>query len=83
MRAAEQVRLNEPGSLPVWMAQQPFWKNYLERRYVRELEVPQRFYDQLAEDADAKSSERLQAQVNEWTEQTELQLTNEALRRWV
>nr|WP_243897574.1 NEL-type E3 ubiquitin ligase domain-containing protein [Pseudomonas asiatica] len=49
MRAADQVRRNETDqSVAVWMVQQPFWRNYLEKRYVRELEVPASFQNQLA-----------------------------------
>lgn len=80
--AADQVRRNETDqSVAEWMLKQPFWKNYLEQHYVRELEVPQRFHDQLAEDADAENAERLQVEVNEWRDRTELQLTIEALQR--
>ena len=82
MRAADQVRRNETDqSVAVWMVQQPFWRNYLEKRYVRELEVPASFQNQLAEDADAEDAARLMAEIRLWTEKTELQLTIEALQR--
>ncbi|MBF8668113.1 hypothetical protein IR012_24675 [Pseudomonas putida] len=82
MRAADQVRRNETDqSVAVWMVQQPFWRNYLEKRYARELEVPASFQDQLAEDANAEDAAKLMAAVRLWTEKTELQLTIEALQR--
>lgn len=84
VRAGEQVRRNETAeSVAVWMVQQPFWRKYLEKRYVRELEVPQSFQNQLAEDTDAGDAARLMAEIRLWTEKTELQLTIEALQRWV
>ncbi|MNO46828.1 putative E3 ubiquitin-protein ligase ipaH4.5 [compost metagenome] len=82
MRAGDQVRRNETDqSVAVWMVQQPFWRNYLEKRYVRELEVPASFQNQLAEDANAEDAARLMAEIRLWTEKTELQLTFEALQR--
>ncbi|MNV93711.1 hypothetical protein D3C71_1884380 [compost metagenome] len=63
------------------MVQQPFWRNYLEKRYVRELEVPASFQNQLTEDANAEDAARLMAEIRLWTEKTELQLTFEALQR--
>lgn len=82
--AGNQVRNNETAeSVAVWMVQQPFWRKYLEKRYVRELEVPQSFQNRLAEDADAGDAARLMAEIRLWTERTELQLTIEALQRWV
>lgn len=82
MRAAGQIRRNETAeSVAVWMVQQPFWRNYLEKRYARELEVPPSFHNQLAEDANAEDTARLMAEVKLWTERTELQLTIQALQR--
>ncbi|MFI7838225.1 NEL-type E3 ubiquitin ligase domain-containing protein [Pseudomonas asiatica] len=82
MRAREEIRRNETAqSVAVWMVQQPFWRKYLEKRYVRELEVPRNFQNQLAEDANAEDAARLMAEIRQWTERTELQLTIEALQR--
>lgn len=81
-RARDEIRRNETaGSLAAWMVQQLFWKTYCESRYARELEVPERFQNQLTEEADAV--DRLMADIRQWTEQTELQLATEALQRWV
>lgn len=82
MRAREEIRRNETAqSVAVWMVQQSFWRKYLEKRYVRELEVPRSFQNQLAEDANAEDAARLMAEIRQWTERTELQLTIEALQR--
>ncbi|GLO41774.1 hypothetical protein PPUN15366_34200 [Pseudomonas putida] len=80
-RAGDQVRRNETaGALAAWMLQRPFWKNYLEKHYVRELEVPASFQNQLAEDLNAEDIAKLMAEIRVWTEKTELQLTINALQ---
>jgi len=81
-RVSDEIRRNETEeTVAAWMLQQPFWRNFLEKRYVYELEVPPRFQSQLAEDASAEDAARLMAEIRQWTEDTELQLTIKALQR--
>lgn len=79
---SDEIRRNETEeTVAAWMLQQPFWRSFLEKRYVYELEVPPRFQSQLAEDASAEDTDRLMAESRQWTEETELQLTIKALQR--
>lgn len=83
-RALNQVRLSETAeAVAVWLVQQPFWKKYLEQRYARQLEVPEHFQQQLPDDPSASEMATLMASIKQWTERTELQLTVEAVERWV
>ncbi|MFK3818636.1 NEL-type E3 ubiquitin ligase domain-containing protein [Pseudomonas sp. NPDC089407] len=80
----DRIRENETAeAVSVWMAEQPFWRRYMEQRYARELEVPEHLQNQLQPDADELAAEALMVQIKQWTEQTELQLTTAALQRWV
>ncbi|MFJ4385405.1 NEL-type E3 ubiquitin ligase domain-containing protein [Pseudomonas sp. NPDC089408] len=70
-------------SLAVWTVQQPFWRRYLEQRYARQLQVPERFHHQLPDNASSGEMDTLMASIRQWTEDTELQLTLAAVQKWV
>ena len=83
-RALDRIRNSEATqAVPVWMVGQPFWRRYLEHRYAVQLQVPESFQDRLDPDGGEHAADRVMAQVRQWSEQTELQLTTEALERWV
>lgn len=79
-RALSEVMQNETAELvAVWMVEQPFWEKYLQTRYEKKLLVPESMQTELASLAD----EVAKAKVEQWTADTRLQLTTDALHRWV
>ncbi|MNE47505.1 hypothetical protein D3C80_1419150 [compost metagenome] len=76
-----------PDTLAVWMLDRPFWRQYLEARYQRELLVPDYFHTQLeelqTENAGPERIAQMMEEINQWSYATRHQLTIEALNRWV